>query len=51
MTRLIPAFAKKVGVPVAVAQEFNAADAGKTPPRKGKKRGPPPQFARKMVVR
>lgn len=37
----------------AVAIALSEADraAGKTPPRKGKKRAPPPQFVRKMVVR
>ena len=32
-----PAFAKKMGIPVYVAKEFNAADVAKKKPRKGKK--------------
>ena len=31
-----PAFAKKVGVPVKVAKEFNAADTAKKKPKKVK---------------
>ena len=31
-----PAFAKKVGVPVKVAKEFNAADTAKKKPKKAK---------------
>ena len=31
-----PAFAKKVGIPVKVAKEFNHADTAKPKPRKGK---------------
>lgn len=30
-----PAFAKKLNIPVKVAKEFNAADKGKPPPKKG----------------
>ena len=33
-----PAFARKVGIPVKVAKEFNRADAGKSAPRKGSKK-------------
>lgn len=33
-----PSFAKKVGIPTAVAKEFNAADAGKGIIRKKKKK-------------
>jgi len=33
-----PAFARKVGIPVKVAKEFNRADAGKSASRKGGKK-------------
>ena len=33
-----PAFAKKVGIPIKVAKEFNAADAGTGILKKGKKK-------------
>lgn len=32
-----PAFAKKMGIPVKVAKEFNKADAAKAKRKKGKK--------------
>ena len=31
-----PVFAKKIGIPQAVAKEFNKADAAKPKPKKGK---------------
>ena len=34
-----PKFAKKIGIPVAVAVEFNKADTDKPIPKKGSKKG------------